>query len=54
MARLTRTLELEVRRRAAGRCEYCLFVLSVSYSSNLLRSLMKFRFRLYSTRSEAR
>lgn len=25
MARLSRTLELEVRRRAAGRCEYCLF-----------------------------
>jgi len=25
MARISRTLELEVRRRAAGRCEYCLF-----------------------------
>jgi len=25
MARLSRTLELEVRRRAAGRCEYCQF-----------------------------
>jgi len=25
MARLSRTLEFEVRRRAAGRCEYCLF-----------------------------
>jgi len=25
MARLSRTLELEVRHRAGGRCEYCLF-----------------------------
>jgi hypothetical protein len=30
MARISRTLELEVRRRAAGRCEYCLFPESVS------------------------
>jgi hypothetical protein len=30
MARLSRTLELEVRRRAAGRCEYCLFPESAS------------------------
>lgn len=30
MARLGRTLELEVRRRAAGRCEYCLFPESAS------------------------
>lgn len=30
MARLSRTLELEVRRRAAGRCEYCLFQESAS------------------------
>ena len=30
MARLTRTHELEVRHRAAGRCEYCLFPESAS------------------------
>lgn len=30
MARLSRTLELEVRRRAAGWCEYCLFPESAS------------------------
>lgn len=30
MARLSRTLELEVRDRAAGRCEYCLFPESAS------------------------
>jgi hypothetical protein len=30
MARLSRTLELEVRHRAAGRCEYCLFPESAS------------------------
>ncbi len=30
MARPSRTLELEVRRRAAGRCEYCLFPESAS------------------------
>jgi hypothetical protein len=30
MARLSRTLELEVRQRAAGRCEYCLFPESAS------------------------
>ena len=30
MARLSRTLELEVRYRAAGRCEYCLFPESAS------------------------
>jgi HNH endonuclease len=30
MARVNRTLELEVRRRAAGRCEYCLFTESAS------------------------
>ena len=30
MARLNRTLELEVRHRAAGHCEYCLFPESAS------------------------
>ena len=30
MARLSRTLELAVRHRAAGRCEYCLFPESAS------------------------
>ena len=30
MARLSRTLELEVRHRAVGRCEYCLFPESAS------------------------
>ena len=30
MARLNRTLEREVRHRAAGRCEYCLFPESAS------------------------
>ena len=30
MARLSRTLELEVRRRAVGCCEYCLFPESAS------------------------
>lgn len=30
MARLSRTLELEVRHRAAGHCEYCLFPESAS------------------------
>lgn len=30
MARLNRTLELEVRHRATGRCEYCLFPESAS------------------------
>ena len=30
MARPSRTLELEVRRRAAARCEYCLFPESAS------------------------
>lgn len=30
MAHLSRTLELEVRGRAAGRCEYCLFPESAS------------------------
>lgn len=30
MARISRTLELEVRRRAAGRCEYCLIPESAS------------------------
>jgi hypothetical protein len=30
MARLSRTLELQVRHRAAGRCEYCLFPESAS------------------------
>lgn len=30
MARPSRTLEVEVRRRAAGRCEYCLFPESAS------------------------
>ena len=30
MARLSRTLELEARRRAAGRYEYCLFPESAS------------------------
>jgi hypothetical protein len=30
MARLSRTLDLEVRRRATGRCEYCLFPESAS------------------------
>jgi len=30
MARLNRTLELEVRHRAAGRCEHCLFPESAS------------------------
>lgn len=30
MARLSRKLELEVRRRAAGLCEYCLFPESAS------------------------
>lgn len=30
MARLSRPLELEVRHRAAGRCEYCLFPESAS------------------------